>query len=807
MYHVAGTAATVSILYIISYFFYRSGFYSLALHRRIWNTILAVTFIFTALAGLFLALQITYKWEVPGIRSILRWHVETGAGTAVTGLFHVIWHFSYFRQIFSPDKEPSVSEEFLRMNPGDISINLFILGFTSMSVQIMLMREVMNLSGGYELTTGIFLGSWLIASGIGAYAAGRSPMNNIRRINLVFAISPVISVGLMILITRMFLETGETPSLLTSLVMTFLVLIPFCSVSGYSFVKLLSAARQINGFIPGKSFSIETIGGITSGLILSVLTAGMLGTYQLLITIILLSLAFVLLTYYALKQRTRFIIKIITALSVAVVILSGPDLFFRHLLLPGVKLTGTMDTPYGNIAYGEYSGERSIYYNQRLLAYSDDAVEREENIHYCMLQTGNPDKVLLISGSLKSYLPEILKYPVSKVDYIERDPWLAQAARENSVPDGIALNIGNMDAFRYLKTTREKYDAVLLMVPPPVTLSMNRFYTTEFFSGVKDNLSDDGVFVCSPGVWDNYPNRESLKFFSSIYNSLNEVFKNVMPIAGNKLYLIASDKELSESICRLADEKKLHNIYVSSDYLSDDLIENKTAEITALIDPHVRNNTSLFPVASFHMQAYNVSRDLSEKIPSIIFLIIVFILPVITIRRRNMLMYCSASALAGFEIIIILVLQLIAGNMYQYTGLILAVLMTGLAAGAGINIRFMENVSLDKKAFILVIYYSAIALVTSFIIKLNSIPAMIVLLISTIIPSFFTGHIFRELTASDTNGSRSATAYSADLAGSAFGFMVISGVTVPLLGLKASIFLLSGLIFAGILLGTNRNKY
>ncbi len=46
-------------------------------------------------------------------------------------------------------------------------------------------------------------------------------------------------------------------------------------------------------------------------------------------------------------------------------------------------------------------------------------------------------------------------------------------------------------------------------------------------------------------------------------------------------------------------------------------------------------------------------------------------------------MYFSASALAGFEIIILLALQLTVGNMYQLTGLVIAAMMAGLAAGAG----------------------------------------------------------------------------------------------------------------------------
>ncbi len=807
MYHVVGTAVTVSVLYLISFIFYRAGLYPLASHRRLWNSVLAIAFIVTALAGFFMALQINFKWNIPGIKSILKWHVETGAGMTITGIFHLIWHLSYFRKIFSGTGENQQMSAFRKMSSSDIAINLFVIGFTSMSVQILLMREVMNISGGFELTSGIFLGSWLISSGIGAAAAGRSDLNNIPRINLIFSVSPVVSLALLIMLSRLFLETGETPSFLVSIIFTFLVLVPFCIISGFSFVKLIAAAREVNGFIPGKSFSFETTGGITAGILLSVLTTGLLNTYKLLLTIILLSFAYTLLTFFVNGRKMKILLKAVASVAVAVILLSNPDVIFRQLLLPGITVTGTKDTPYGNITYGEYADEKSVYYNQRLLAYNDDAAEREENIHYALLQNDNPEKVLLISGSLKSHLPEILKYPVKKIFYLERDPELLKSESGKADPGASELVIENRDAFRYLKGSNEKFDAVLLLLPPPSTLSLNRYYTTEFFDNVRNNMTPDGVFMCSPGTWDNYPNKESLNFYSSVYNSLAGVFKYVKPVAGNKLYLVASDSELSVSVCRLTEERKINNIYVCSDFLADDLLENKSAEVLSLLDREARMNSSLFPIANFHFQSYNLSRDSNEKIPSIILMIIVFALPILTVSRRNLLMYCSASALAGFEIIILLSLQLTAGNMYQFTGLILASLMAGLAAGTGINITFLNPIKLRIKALFLIAYYAAIALGTSLLLSIDSTPAAIIIIItSALLPSFMTGHIFRELTLDDRNGSLSAVTYSADLAGSAFGFILISGVAIPLIGMKASIFLLSGLIFAGILFGTNRNK-
>ena len=91
MYHVISTASTAILLYLISYFFYRIGFYSLQVHRKFWNIILLMAFLLTAIAGVFIALQINYKWNVPVIKTITKWHVEFGIGMAITGIFHLIW--------------------------------------------------------------------------------------------------------------------------------------------------------------------------------------------------------------------------------------------------------------------------------------------------------------------------------------------------------------------------------------------------------------------------------------------------------------------------------------------------------------------------------------------------------------------------------------------------------------------------------------------------------------------------------------------------------------------------------------------
>jgi hypothetical protein len=363
----------------------------------------------------------------------------------------------------------------------------------------------------------------------------------------------------------------------------------------------------------------------------------------------------------------------------------------------------------------------------------------------------------------------------------------------------------NRDAYRYIRNSTESVDVIILLVPPPSTLLLNRYYTTEFFSEVKKRLKPDGIFMCSPGPGDDYFNKESLNLYSSVYNSLAANFKNVKPVAGNKLYFITSDKPISLSFCKLVAEKQIKNVYVSSDFLEDDLITRKSDEVLALIDHGIKQNRSAFPVACLHSQSYQFSKSLGEKVPAIVLMFFVFALPVLTIKRKNLIMYFSASALAGFEIIILLSLQLMVGNMYQLTGLIIAGLMAGLAVGSGINSSFLNNISLRRKVIFLVVFYIIFGITYNLMIELKGVFIEVILIIvSGFLPAFITGQVFNELTlkVKGKEFSSSPAVYSADLAGSAFGFIFISGIVIPAFGIRISIFLLSALVFTGILIST-----
>jgi hypothetical protein len=133
--------------------------------------------------------------------------------------------------------------------------------------------------------------------------------------------------------------------------------------------------------------------------------------------------------------------------------------------------------------------------------------------------------------------------------------------------------------------------------------------------------------------------------------------------------------------------------------------------------------------------------------------------------------------------------------------------MAGLAVGAGADIKLLNSFSFRTKGIILLVFYSCFGLIYNYFLALRSgLPAICLIILSAFLPALFTGHIFRELTMKTEGTATSSAIYSADLAGSAFGFILISGVAIPAFGIKVSIFLLSSLIFAGFLFGIIRNK-
>lgn len=107
-YNTLEIVLVISVIYFISFLFVRFNKIKLITHRRVWNSILAVVFLISAILGIVLAIQVDNKTILPGYSKMLWFHVESGIIMAVISVFHIIWRIDYYKNIFKFKKNEKV---------------------------------------------------------------------------------------------------------------------------------------------------------------------------------------------------------------------------------------------------------------------------------------------------------------------------------------------------------------------------------------------------------------------------------------------------------------------------------------------------------------------------------------------------------------------------------------------------------------------------------------------------------------------------------------------------------------------------
>lgn len=792
-YHVLPIGVTILVIYLFSLYLSTAGFTGRQSHRRFWNWILLGSFLVTALFGLFMALKITYRWDIPLAGKLLHWHVETGIAMAFASVIHLTWHLGYYFGSGRHRSNGVMAEQGREAVPPGVSHAvplLLLIGFVSSSSQFILMREAVILGGGTEASAGLYLWIWLIIAAAGAITGRRSGITDMRRMIWTLMAGTVLAPLCFVLMNTIILSQGVTPEFFQILVILTVSVAPVTFISSLIFVRI-SGMRHASGLSkPGNSFGVETAGSAVAGIVTALTVSIHIPNYQLYLMIVVLSGVFVIwfLGYPVWLRRTA--LAALIPLGVLTMI-ARPDLPVRSMLLRGVKAEKSIDTPFGNITTGSYGGERTVFYDHRPLLFGDDVITAEENIHYALLQRKSYEKVMLISGGLTRHLEELLKHDIRELVYLEPDPGIiAAGGARDTVCGTMKVTVVSSDPISFMRNDGETWDAVLQLIPPPSTLSVTRFYTAEYFRLVREHLSADGIFMCTPMPYYNYAPESYRKGFSPLYNALADVFRHISIIPGSSLYVVASDVPLTSAVARLADSRDIKTSYVNSDYLDDNEIRAKREQVLSQIDRDAGMNTALRPVSSLFANILSLEK-MGMKGGIIALLTVLVIIPFLFAGKGGVMMFTSSAGLAGFGMIMIFILQMAVGNIYILSAVILTLLMAGLAAGAAWG-ETLALKTLTVCVLLLAALYTLTGLLAPSLVTATPGPVLTVMFIAVPAAGFITGAIYRILTA----GSRSSTGsvYASDLAGSALGYLTVSTLLVPLAGTEIACFVLAGLI-------------
>jgi len=617
--------------------------------------------------------------------------------------------------------------------------NFFILaiivaGFTSMMSQILLLRELIIIFIGNELTIGIMLSIWLSGTAIGSGIFGRLA-DKLRKPIHMFA-------SLLILLTFLLpgtvifmritpqiwgIQQGELISLTPILIIPLTVLFPICLVFGFIYTlgcKIYHLLSAETATAVSRVYLYEAIGAGFASLVVNIILIRYLETFQLLIiicTVNFLTGALLLFALFQTKQFLRWIILTLAPVYLLFMLFFFPQIdqftsqkFWRHF-----QLLHSETTKYGSIAVTKLDDTFSFFENGFLMFTYPDLFYAEESVHFVLLQHPHPQQVLLIGGGTGESLQQILYHPtVHRIDYVELDHKIIELSKKYLPPEDITalddsrIFIWNQDGRLYIKQTDRKYDAVIINLPDPVTIQVNRSYTIEFFQQVKQILHDNGVVGFRVTPSENAIGTDLANFLSCLYHTLSPDFAYVIIIPGDTHHFIGCNQPHVlttnvDSLVQRIQQRQLKTVYVREyyipyrlsadrmDYLYQQVVKNNTATINYDFKPVGNFYNLVIWTTHFNQQIKNIFLATNKFGFNIIIVSCIVLIAPFLIRlqqhkgrERNFKHGVIASvAIVGFTeislvVTIILGFQAVYGYAYYQLAVILWSFMFGLALGS-----------------------------------------------------------------------------------------------------------------------------
>ncbi len=684
----------------------------------------------------------------------------------------------------------------------------FTLGITTFIAQIILLREFLSVFYGNELIIGMFLADWMLLTAAGAYIGKFFKFSNSKLIflQILIGILPLFTCFIINALRNILFPVGSMVDIISIFYTSFFMLLPFCFVSGMFFTFLCSEIFEKNNKNHVSTvYSVETAGSLAAGIVFNFFIINILNSFQHLSVLLILNLISVFYHFSCkIKSCRKKIIFIIFSLFLTFISLFFDWNFYtKKLLFENQVIEYQRNTKYGNLTVTK-SGEQHNFYENGVFLFSDNHIEEaEESVHYAMIQHFCPQKVLLVSGGISGMISEIAKYSPQKIDYIEpNSEWINIAEKYISQKFKIPqLVIIQEDVRLFLKKNTEKYDVVLLHLPEPNTLHLNRFYTVEFFTLLKNSLSDSAVISLSLPAVADYMNFEAKQTHSILLKTLKQVFKNVLIVSGNANYFLSSDNNLSINVLQKINEKKIETVYVNSFYIDENDLTEKSLKLMRNLDANCPINKDFQPISAYKQMQYWLSHFENHYALFGLGFLLTVLLFLVFLNRIHPILFATGFFSTSLEIILLMSFQIFYGNMFQMLGIMVMLFMGGLAAGGWWFHKFLtvSQQNMKKLQIFIGIFCAILPIFIYFLNKLTNFSFFVhfIFAILILLVGILTGMQFALSTRLQTSQIKTVAAqsYSADLLGAAAGAIWVSIFALPLLGLTNTCLSVAGINF------------
>ncbi|MFA7185736.1 MAG: hypothetical protein WC082_12615, partial [Victivallales bacterium] len=645
-----------------------------------------------------------------------------------------------------------------KIHSGNYGMVIFCVGVFSLLAQTLLFRKFLAVFQGNEISTGLFFFSWLFWIAMGAFS-GWLPWLNRKAVK-------VYEFLLLLYIPAYFLQSNLLFNARGLLGASEYELIPFWRLAG-AVTLFNSPVSLVTGFLfvtgakwvrnttlpTGRIYVLDALGSFTGALAVTfLLYFGACDEAVFFLGVILLG---IVPTLYNLNKRVsgkrRQVITGVSSFSLIfsaflVFGIAGAGNRSRaekqwERMLPEGNYKGSFNTPQAAYYYGIYRDEFSVI---RWNSICESLPNREaawsvaaEN----MAEKPDARRVLVIGSGAFALCRSLCEIPrIEQVAWLDADPDYPSALLK-IVPEKYRKGLGKLttpkqDVRTYVKNAVNKFDLIINMVPAPSALSLNRYYSADFYRLLGGALRSGGVLSVGFPGGENFMGRELKMIGASLLKTLNRQFRHVVLKPGASSRFFASDSKML-TIAPEILEKRLNGIKVLAEnfppaniYTLFDPFRAKFQEKTyletiknskdQLINSDDRPVTSRFAMgfalkkSGFGVMLPEVSGGLFRLVfwGIIIFTAVRFGLQAIFGRNKKaMSRFCdcrvpgvdimffvwitSVVAMSA-NILLIYVFQVNHGSIFLYFGLLSALFMLGLFVGGQISTVLFS----DKRGYL-----------------------------------------------------------------------------------------------------------
>ncbi|MBX0359032.1 polyamine aminopropyltransferase [Halobacillus sp. Nhm2S1] len=296
----------------------------------------------------------------------------------------------------------------------------------------------------------------------------------------------------------------------------FLYLVTFTigALTGLELPILIRKANEIGVELNRSTARVlfsDYAGGLIGGLLFAFYLRPQMGMVKSAFFVACINLAVAVLVLYLFRSEIkRFSIHLTGAILIGALLIGG--LFFGEEMAFSFEqklykdpIIHMEESAYQRIVLTKEQGDTRLYLNGSLQFSSTDEHRYHETlVHPPVASSDKQDHVLILGGGDGIAAKELLKYQeIKKITLVDLDPAVTNLARSNfhllqvnkGALDDPKVSVMNKDAFEFLENADQLYDVIIIDLPDPNNESLNKLYTREFYSLVRNHLSPGGAVM------------------------------------------------------------------------------------------------------------------------------------------------------------------------------------------------------------------------------------------------------------------------------------------------------------------------